>query len=600
MRLSTLALLGLLALYALSFSGCEDDQIIPEDTCDYNFATVAVSGPQDCNPPGREIRNLRNATTATQPPYPAGGCGFGGRSFTVEAAIDGVDDEYVVQLYNAAPGTFRVRVYGATECDNRLTALTDCTEFPLTRTLRVPGTAGFTKLFIRAELFADNQTRPTDWLKVVVYSQLPSLPDIEYHPTQTNPSSETDLSCDGTSFNRIVVSTCNPDFDVKRWIRDLGGEIDECLDFPGGSVAAVVFPNGEGGNPREVARSANETKARVNDGGDAEIAPDLLFGGERNEGPYNPGPNDELSVEIIEGCLPPTVAREPRDGSRPVVITNIDTGVDLLGPIGGDFQRYPFLGKTAGRVRTGSLGWQYFYDKALEEDIPGHGTAVASEMLYRYAGQSDRGLSLVHLGIFGDNYQSNYYTCIVAVHAAVDLGSDVVNMSWGIPTDLELAALRCAVQRGSEQGIVMVASAGNDDVNIDRGEQPQYPASWAHDRDVGNLLSVGSFRAFGLRQNHQKADFSNFSGTRVSLCALRAARVWSVSDRDFVYRAGTSYSAPQVSRVAAVLVDRGLAADRVVSNILTSPALGQRSTNLTDVCRDERYLYVCATGNESP
>ncbi len=585
-----------LVVFCLCSLGCEDDEIVIPDNCPYAFTVIPSSSGAECDPFGAELRDLNVAPASAQPPYLRNDCGqFTNLARTLQVT-PGNDNDIDLIVYCGASGNALVQVYGVTDCDNTLTPLTGCREIPLVETIPVTGVSGFSKLFVRVELLAtpglpvDN----TDYIKIVSYDELPRLTDVGYHGTLTTGNGEIKVSCDGSSFQRVVISDCDADLDVPAFITSLGLVIDEEHEFRNddgsvGAVRAVIYPNGTGGNPAQVTRAVKTKKVDVN--GDLLGAdPDLLLNVfELND--YRGDGNDEIPISAL-GCLEYQGGAPGAEEGNSLRVTVIDTGVELEDGFSDEFYAHPYLGDGQPRVETGSLGYDYYNDRPLRNDPFGHGTAVASTLLGGY--RSDRPLSLIHMGIFSSAGQGNYFTAVCAIHDAITIGSDLINMSWGIPYEGELEGLDCALRRGQEQGIIMVTSAGNDDLDI--SGEPQYPAAYYGQADHPLLFTVGAFKAFGFAQNHFKADDSNFSADKVTVMAFRAGYAWNPLEGDFQFLSGTSFSAPNLGRAITTLLGNGVSPYDVYP-LLETGVFGQ-SSNLVGRCVNAQYLPICATGLE--
>jgi len=124
----------------------------------------------------------------------------------------------------------------------------------------------------------------------------------------------------------------------------------------------------------------------------------------------------------------------------------------------------------------------------------------------------------------------------------VDLGADVVNMSFGTPaTSVDPNATRPharVIRYALHYGCVLIAAAGNSGL-----EEKYYPAA---DPDV---IAVGSVDAHGRRSR-----FSTW-GDHVALCAP-GENIISAGVRGYQANSGTSFAAPFVAGVASLLVAR--------------------------------------------
>lgn len=147
---------------------------------------------------------------------------------------------------------------------------------------------------------------------------------------------------------------------------------------------------------------------------------------------------------------------------------------------------------------------------------------------------------------------------------AVDLGADVINMSFGTPetsTDPDAPKPHSRVVRyATELGCVLVAAAGNS------GKQERfYPAA------LQEVIAVGSSGRDGRRSS-----FSTW-GDHVDLCAP-GERIITAALRGYQSSSGTSFAAPFVAGAAALLVSRARRAGRkldgaAVRRLLTASAV---------------------------
>ncbi len=143
-----------------------------------------------------------------------------------------------------------------------------------------------------------------------------------------------------------------------------------------------------------------------------------------------------------------------------------------------------------------------------------------------------------------------------AMQWAISMGANIVNVSYGGPQYSE--AERTAIFELQDRDILLVAAAGNFEVNNDK--VPDYPSGL----DLPNILAVAAIDA-----NDKLASWSQYGPTSVDVAAPGVDILTTVSSLhrspncDAVatgvkYCAvnGTSYSAPLVSGVAALLKAR--------------------------------------------
>lgn len=187
---------------------------------------------------------------------------------------------------------------------------------------------------------------------------------------------------------------------------------------------------------------------------------------------------------------------------------------------------------------------------------------------------------------------------------AAESGADVINMSLGayvdrsIPgVDLLVAFQQRAVDFAIKKGVVVVASAGNSAIDLDRDPKSfiSVPAQ------LKGVISVGATAPFGQTNFDGLASYSNFGGeTGISLVApggdfaagtaldadLTACSQYQLTlpfacaYNDYVFVSGTSEAAPHVAGAAAVVESqRGASPPASTSGCITrnADAVGSRS-----------------------
>ena len=147
-----------------------------------------------------------------------------------------------------------------------------------------------------------------------------------------------------------------------------------------------------------------------------------------------------------------------------------------------------------------------------------------------------------------------------AIDFAVDSGAKVINLSFGFPHESgcpDQVAKACA--RARERGAVVVAAAGND------GGSTTWPAS------LESVICVGSGGSEGREvfSCHGDVDFVA-PGVDLDVYSL---------DGSIEKRSGTSFSAPIVSGIAALIFARGLRSGRFMTP-------GEVEDELREMCTD--------------
>jgi len=176
-----------------------------------------------------------------------------------------------------------------------------------------------------------------------------------------------------------------------------------------------------------------------------------------------------------------------------------------------------------------------FLDHSSAKDVDattpfhGHGTLVAG-ILSAIAPQS----MIMPLRAFDDNGQADIYTIATAIRYAVDHGAHVINMSFSTTQDSQ--ALKDAIDYAHKAGVVLVASAGNDNT-----DKPTLPAS------IGDVIGVAATDLQDL-----KATFSNFGG-HIQVAAPGVNIIAPYPGGYYAMVSGTSFSSPIVAAEAALI-----------------------------------------------
>jgi len=205
----------------------------------------------------------------------------------------------------------------------------------------------------------------------------------------------------------------------------------------------------------------------------------------------------------------------------------------------------------------------------------GHGTMVAG--LIHLVAPNAR---IMPLRAFGADGSATISQIVQAISFAVDSHVDVINMSFSLKQDSP--ALAAALIRATNAGIVCVASAGND------GQAIQvWPAAYS------NVIGVA-----GTNNFLSLSTWSNF-GSPVTLAAPDEGLITTYPMEHYAQVWGTSFSAPQVSGAAALLVALNNNSNQplVESELISSAAplaaalgLGAGELDLFKACKAAKKL----------
>ena len=189
-------------------------------------------------------------------------------------------------------------------------------------------------------------------------------------------------------------------------------------------------------------------------------------------------------------------------------------------------------------------GWDFANGIPSVTDFIGHGTHVAGII----AAEADNGI-----GIAGVAYEAKVMALKIgdgtpslsagleAIAYAIDNGARVINASWVVDDANAAPFLDAAIAAAADAGVLFVAAAGNEPVDIDT--TPFYPAASPHD----NVISVAA-----STPTDTPASWSAFGGTNVDLFAPGEHIISTVPGGYGIY-SGTSMAAPMVAAAAALL-----------------------------------------------
>jgi len=289
--------------------------------------------------------------------------------------------------------------------------------------------------------------------------------------------------------------------------------------------------------------------AELNKNPDVEYAqPNYIY--ERCAEPNDPDFPDQYAHQLIQMAD----AWDISTGSRDIAVAVLDTGVDVNHP---DLKDNIWVNKN--EIPNNKLdddnngyiddvsGWNFEDDNndVIPEEswysIVGHGTMVSGVM----AAVGNNGK-----GVCGVNWQASIMVLRLSLEVtsaevaeALDYaaanGARVANMSFGSdefgPEGDPL--VKTAIDNAFKKGVLLVASAGNDDTT-----EPHYPAAYY------NVMAVSSTNGEDLKTGH-----SSF-GSWVDIAAPGTDIVTTDLGNAYIATAGTSFSSPYVAAVGALVL----------------------------------------------
>jgi subtilisin family serine protease len=258
-------------------------------------------------------------------------------------------------------------------------------------------------------------------------------------------------------------------------------------------------------------------------------------------------------------------------GGRGALVCVLDTGIDP--------DHIDLAGKVDPALMASFISSPLFPGDLDPLDYNSHGTASAGYISTNGLGMASvapdaRLCSAKVLNVLGSG---SFADLISGIQWAAQNHADVINMSLGGTVDLSVPGaldlvklLQRAVLGAQRRGVLLVAAAGNDAVDLDHDPRNEIvlPAQ------LLGIVSVGATAPFNQTNFDGLASYSNFGGrTGVDLMApggdfvsgnpldlvLSACSEYQLvlpfecGPLDYIIAAGTSESAPHVSGAAAVL-----------------------------------------------
>ena len=198
---------------------------------------------------------------------------------------------------------------------------------------------------------------------------------------------------------------------------------------------------------------------------------------------------------------------------------------------------------------------RYYGSPDVHGPDPSHGTGVASLIAARHDSEFGvRGVARDSVFIMavravpqGDERDKDVAN---AIRFAVDHGAHVINMSFGKPVSPQKDAVDEAVRYAMERGVLMIHAAGND--SRDLSVTPSYPSRFLNGGETAELwMTIGASAAF---TEMLAASFSNYSAEMVDVFAPGEDVFALAPDNGTDTASGTSFAAPQVAGLAALLM----------------------------------------------
>ncbi|MEL6356593.1 MAG: S8 family serine peptidase [Bacteroidota bacterium] len=537
----------------LLWSGC--DPMDDEDPmgCDDNVTQINYG--DYCNPRNNIFEDLAAVETAAADLPDACFTDYtSSRIVKIDVPAGGII--YLHQFFSF-PGEVTTEFFG-TNCDGGFTLLNACD--PTSRVVEVfeVDASGFTTVYIRVVYRGLGSyvpgSRETDRIILAAFSEAPVFNTIIGANGEDVP-----LSCDGRTTQRIILTPGDGNLSPLEVALASGLPVKTC-ECANGELVTIEVPPGVDLNTTKPIVKENPPDIDT-----VKTTPDFIV----------PIPQlvitdqiDPANVPYIAGnaCLNYQAPITGANGA-PVIVTIVDSGADLDNQ-GDAFSQVAFGSSETGCSPQGIFGFDVLNGDDTPEDEVGHGTAVAGAVMSGYNSSSP--LILLHNKFFGPD-GGTLFDALCASHAGIELGTDILTLSWGFPAEAFPVALENLIDRAASNEIIVVASAGNDAGNIDFA--PYWPASAAGVKP--NVITVSSYE--GPIELVPSINFwSNFGPATVEVAALYTTETLQLGGGVW-YPVGTSISAPIVSRRLAQIKAQspGSSAFAVIDEFLKNEAVTQ-------------------------
>ena len=277
--------------------------------------------------------------------------------------------------------------------------------------------------------------------------------------------------------------------------------------------------------------------------------PDFLFDAEGAPSDYDPSLLWGLAkIDAPDAWL-------KTEGSATVIVALLDTGIDgSHADLTNNLWTNPDetidgIDQDGDDYVDDLHGWNFVDGTPDPIDDDAHGTHVAGTIgaVGRNGGIVGVSpmVSLMALKTLGPDGGTTS-DAIRAIAFARAHGARIINASWGGRG--YSSALKSAIQKAGNDGILFVAAAGNGDdqgVGQDADRSPVYPAAFA----LANVVSVAATDSYD-----RLAEFSNYGVTTVDLAAPGVGIVSTIPGGRYARYDGTSMATPHVSGVAALML----------------------------------------------
>ena len=161
-------------------------------------------------------------------------------------------------------------------------------------------------------------------------------------------------------------------------------------------------------------------------------------------------------------------------------------------------------------------------------------------------------MPVVMVASAGDEHDKDI---VAAIRYAVDNGARIINMSWSKEICWHEDWIMDALKYAEDNDVLVVTSAGNNNFHLDENDIFNYPDDTNSENNevLSNFIKVGGSNLY-LNEN-LKYGLSSYGQIEVDVFAP-GENIYTTSSRNetgYQYASGTSFSAPLVSGIAALI-----------------------------------------------
>ena len=188
-------------------------------------------------------------------------------------------------------------------------------------------------------------------------------------------------------------------------------------------------------------------------------------------------------------------------------------------------------------------GYDFVNEAGTPIDLDGHGTKVSGIVTRDF----DTGVQLELMSLkFHELNRGKVFDAICAIYYAVDNGAEILNLSWGFEAAEYPAILNKALKYASDQGVLIVTTAGNTSKNNDKINK--FPANL----NIENMIVVTSYEYRQSDGSKRLANYASYGQSQVDIAAYGYVESPKAGG-GLEPSAGTSLAAPMVARTAATI-----------------------------------------------